>query len=122
MVGVIRLTLSGSYQRSSPRFVLRDVSDQKEIKEIRQISKVGRANGFHWLLVSRFRCSRRSIMMCSFVGRLARMLTHAWQRQGSQFVDLLDAGSQVKPHYDGGRGDDSGDLAFLFLNISGDLV
>ena len=43
------------------------------------------------------------------------------QRQGSRFVDLLDTGSQVKPHY-GGRGHDGGDLAFLFLNVSGDLV
>jgi hypothetical protein len=42
--------------------------------------------------------------------------------QGPRFADLLDIGSQVKPHYGGGRGHDSGDLAFLFLNISGDLV
>jgi hypothetical protein len=47
------------------------------------------------------------------------MRTHAWQRQGSRFVDLRDAGSQVKPHY-GWRGHDGDDLAFLFLNISGD--
>jgi len=47
------------------------------------------------------------------------MRTHAWLRQVSRFVDLRDADSQVKPHY-GGRGHDGGELAFLFLYISGD--
>jgi hypothetical protein len=36
-------------------------------------------------------------------------------------VDLRDAGCGVKPHY-GGYSHDGDDLAFLFLNISGDLV
>jgi len=49
------------------------------------------------------------------------MRTHVWQRQRARLVDLLDARSQLKPH-NGGRGHDGSDLAFLFVNISGNLV
>jgi len=60
-------------------------------------------------------------MMCSSDGRPAVNAHARLATPGSPFVDLRDAGSQVKPHYSG-RGHDGGDLAFLFLNIGGDLV